>query len=589
MSDVGDAARIISDLGKALSSDAAVRYANAVAKSHDRDSFHLAILGEFKRGKTSLVNSLLGTDLLPTDVLPSTATITVVEYSDNPSCTITWADGRREEWPADVEAMSRLSVSGDVPAEDVRHVVVRMPVDLLSDDLVLIDTPGVNDISESRIEVTKGILPHCDGALFLLDAAAPVTRSEADFLETQVLSQKMDSIVFVIAKADRLSSDELTESIEGARSRLIGIIGREPHLVAYSSVAAAEAFGSIGGPGNHMADLLSMVNVIRKEASDCHKVRDVARLQLALEFLRDEVSLLTAFAEAEEEQIRQFQALVEAEEMSLDATLSILMASIDVVGRETLLKMIDKSLSIHMKDVQIKLEEEIRAISGDASEFCRSRVPIIIRRAMKEFADKKAVEIHAFTNRFSVHVAQEYRKAFDIPVQNQLVRVGIERTEFVTTLETVERPKLPPALEQFGPMIGGAIAASFLLPGIGALGSMIGMMGGRILGEKYSKKKAAEQRESFLAGFPTLLGNIAKEYLRHVRTAVDRGFDTMKADLANFHEQQCDSLKKRIKLVLPSPMSAQDAVSRADVEAFEGKIEAVEEALKAIKTSKGES
>jgi len=114
-------------------------------------------------------------------------------------------------------------------------------------------------------------------------------------------------------------------------------------------------------------------------------------------------------------------------------------------------------------------------------------------------------------------------------------------------------------------------------------------MGGRILGEKYSKKKAAEQRESFLAGFPTLLGNIAKEYLRHVRTAVDRGFDTMKADLANFHEQQCDSLKKRIKLVLPSPMSAQDAVSRADVEAFEGKIEAVEEALKAIKTSKGES
>lgn len=214
----------------------AERVRSDVVDKLERDRFHLVVVGEFNHGKTTFVNALLGRQVLPVGVTPTTAVIHHIVYGDEPSAKLVKQNGEEQSIPFD--DVRSFATGGSRSAEDaVSYLEVAYPAELLRERIVLVDTPGVNDLSLTRAEITYGYIPRADAVLFLLDAGQPMKESERQFLENQLIGKSRDKIVFVVAKSDIWSSDEKKEALEYVKSRL-GALVKDPPVFAVSAQAS---------------------------------------------------------------------------------------------------------------------------------------------------------------------------------------------------------------------------------------------------------------------------------------------------------------------------------------------------------------
>src|SRR5262249_26248970 len=123
-------------------------------------------------------------------------------------------------------------------AARAKFVELAWPAEILRDRVTLVDTPGVNDISEQRAEITYGYVPRADAVVFLLDATQILKESERTFLQQRVLVRSRDKLVFAVAKSDLLEEAELKEALAYARGHLARIIA-EPAVFAISAKTGA--------------------------------------------------------------------------------------------------------------------------------------------------------------------------------------------------------------------------------------------------------------------------------------------------------------------------------------------------------------
>ncbi len=217
--DVTLAVRDLGDVAKALgAATIRERIAGKLVKKLEEDRFHLVVVGEFNHGKTTFVNALLGAPALPTGVTPTTATIHHLRWGATPSATVVRASG--EATPIDFESVRTFAVGGEGKPDEVDHLDVTYPAPLLEERIVLVDTPGVNDLSLQRADITYRYIPEADAVLFLLDAGQILKESERAFIQDKILGQARDKIVFVVTKWDLLSPSEQAEALEYTKQNL---------------------------------------------------------------------------------------------------------------------------------------------------------------------------------------------------------------------------------------------------------------------------------------------------------------------------------------------------------------------------------
>jgi GTP-binding protein EngB required for normal cell division len=184
----------------------------------------LAVVGEFSSGKSFLLNALLGkfrfeqsagreqiVGLLATDINPSTATITELEYAPEPEAYAYREDGRKERIPLDrlsqfVAVASSVADAGaihdatkdekDAPA----RVLVKVDSPFLRRGFTVADTPGLASINPAHRRATLQFLPNADAVLYLIDTQQPFTEGDASFLG--IIRQHLDSIFIVQTKID---------------------------------------------------------------------------------------------------------------------------------------------------------------------------------------------------------------------------------------------------------------------------------------------------------------------------------------------------------------------------------------------------
>jgi GTP-binding protein EngB required for normal cell division len=178
----------------------------------EAERFHLVVLGEFNHGKSTFVNALLGADVLPAGITPTTAAINHVVHAPSPTAKVVLATGESKLLdPSQIKDW--VTVAGG-RAGDVAFVELGYPCDLLHNNVVLVDTPGVNDLNDQRAEVTYGYVPRADAVVFLLDAGQALKDSEREFLRSRVLESAKDRLIFVLGKMDLLNADEKV-AVEG--------------------------------------------------------------------------------------------------------------------------------------------------------------------------------------------------------------------------------------------------------------------------------------------------------------------------------------------------------------------------------------
>ncbi len=217
----------------------------SIAKNHDmtqaaealvqeagglaQERFHVAVVGMFSRGKSTFVDALLGKRILPTSKNPTTAIISQVTYQDQPEFILYFKDESKPEQhltedefiqltvPKMADQTDKAQVEAMLHAQDrlesISFAEVKYPLGFCRDGVDLVDTPGMNDTDESRVEITYRYLNQSDAVIMLLAANQILTKSEIEFLQERILNNQIRDVFFIINKKDTLAGAEEEQKV----------------------------------------------------------------------------------------------------------------------------------------------------------------------------------------------------------------------------------------------------------------------------------------------------------------------------------------------------------------------------------------
>lgn len=208
-SDVG----LVKTLQRIVDDRGFVEFRPALSTIVDRletQSFEIALFGRVSSGKSSLLNHIVQSDILPVGVNPITAVPTRIVYGAVPRLTVSFADKGSEQWETAKlpEFVSERYNPGN--SKRVTRIAVELPSPRLRDGVVLVDTPGLGSLATAGAAETLAYLPHCDLGVVLIDAGSTLTEDDLSTIRTlyeagvpaSVLLSKSD----LLAPEDRLRS-----------------------------------------------------------------------------------------------------------------------------------------------------------------------------------------------------------------------------------------------------------------------------------------------------------------------------------------------------------------------------------------------
>jgi len=187
------------------------------------DRFNLVVVGRFSRGKTSLMNAVLGVDRLPTGIRPLTSVITTVSYGTTDKAVIHYAglsipqEVRLAELP---QYITEQGNSGN--RRNVRIADVQLRAELLRRGFHFVDTPGLGSPIIENTRTTERFLPEADAFVLVTSFEGPLSDEEVRFLHTARASGK---VVFVVVnKLDIATPRERDDALRYLRDQLRGLL-----------------------------------------------------------------------------------------------------------------------------------------------------------------------------------------------------------------------------------------------------------------------------------------------------------------------------------------------------------------------------
>jgi replication fork clamp-binding protein CrfC len=200
----------------------------AASKNLRNGVFRLLVLGDMKRGKSTFLNALIGENLLPSDVNPCTAILTILRYGAEKKVTIHFNDGKspqqldfqsfKYKYTIDPAEAKKLEQEQKQAFPDVDYAVVEYPLTLLEKGIEIVDSPGLND-TEARNELSLGYVNNCHAILFVMRASQPCTLGERRYLENYIKGRGL-SVFFLInawdqVKESLIDPDDIEELTSG--------------------------------------------------------------------------------------------------------------------------------------------------------------------------------------------------------------------------------------------------------------------------------------------------------------------------------------------------------------------------------------
>ena len=202
------------ELGSSRIADEASELAARVSEGR----FFLACIGQFKRGKSTLINALIGEPVLPSGFIPITTLPTVVRYGADRRARVRRQNGSWQDIP-----LSDLSlyVSEEHNPENTKEIAgaeVFVPAPLLADGMCLVDTPGLGSVFAGNTATTHDFLPRIDAGLVVIGADPPLAGEELKLVEAA--GKQVHELIVVLNKADRTTDAERLAAIGFTRQLL---------------------------------------------------------------------------------------------------------------------------------------------------------------------------------------------------------------------------------------------------------------------------------------------------------------------------------------------------------------------------------
>ncbi len=349
------------------------------------EHFEVAIVGEFKRGKSTLINAMLGKEVLPADVLPATATLNRVTYSETPYVSVEYKNGEVEN--VDINELenyvTKLTYESEIKAETVKEATVYYDTDFCRNNVDIIDTPGLND-DEQMTNVTLSILPEIDAAVFVISANSPFSQFEKEFLEKKMLTSDVGRIIFAVNCFGTFSREDEKKIVETVRQRITRyVMEKAMKVMGEDSREFAVYKRKIGTP--------RVIGVYAKQALLAKQSGDTAAL---------EDSNFPAFEEALETMLTKERGLI---------TLHILANKITNAGKEVLNTVVLQENALMMENDEFM--EKYRTAIEEIDEIRNKKRAEFVR--INEAANRVFADLQPLMDNYWVEIDQTAMDVID--------------------------------------------------------------------------------------------------------------------------------------------------------------------------------
>lgn len=448
--DVGSTLHRLAEIAREFGSERVADDASGLADRLAEGRFYVACIGQFKRGKSTVLNVLIGDSVLPTGVVPITTVPTVVRFGRTKSARVrfrggNWLGVRPEELQQFVSEEHNPENS-----KGVAGVEVFVPSPLLATGMCFVDTPGLGSVFAGNTAATQAFIPHIDAALVVVGADPPIAGEELTLVEE--VGRQVREVIVVLNKADRTSDAErrIAESftrkvIEKRLARPIGPI---------YEVSGAEQLGHCGPErdwGKFVHALEGMVvesgrDIVRRAGE-----RGVHRLgEELLNIAFEERDALLRPIEESEQRITLMRTTIAEAERSLH-DLSYLFMGDQHRLSDLFLSRRKAFLAQALPQAKMEFERELQDVP-------RRYGPRFRRRAMRLAQTVASRHVLPWLTTEQARAEEEYRQ-----VATRFVNIGNDFLKKLAESGVPELARMPNALD---PEKGFRVRSRFLFEGL---------------------------------------------------------------------------------------------------------------------------
>lgn len=175
------------------------------------EPFSLVVLGDFKRGKSTIINAILGKSIAPVNVAPETFTINSISYSETPKAEAVLKNGQRISLTADDLVREKLEKLMRAFPDTLEYIDIRDDAELLK-EIRIVDTPGLSDLDCLDKQV-QDYLVNADAVIYIASALSPFSESEQFFLASHVRPLSFNKLYVLVNMIDAMNTQEDIEKI----------------------------------------------------------------------------------------------------------------------------------------------------------------------------------------------------------------------------------------------------------------------------------------------------------------------------------------------------------------------------------------
>lgn len=359
-------------------------------KSH---VFSVGIMGEFKRGKSTVINALLGEEIAPADVVPASATLNRITYGMKPKATVLYKDGHYEEVPVNkiADYVTKITEESAATAELVDQAVIEYPCQFCQNNVEIIDTPGLND--DDRMDaISEGIIPKLDAVVLVLSASSPFGKSEAEFVRNKLMTSDVTRLIVLVNRIDEIYGEENRAKIlKSIRAKIVKEILERTEAI----------HGADSKLYQDTKDKLSDIKLYPLSAIQALIGRKENRPELVQQ------SGILEFEERLRKLLTQERGILEIARASGLITTLLGEGENALNLRMSALKMTTEEFLRNQKEAEIKIEELRRGKKEEKGRIRHKSVEI--RKQMDDFVQKKYVDLE--------HRVNDYLNAYPITIE----------------------------------------------------------------------------------------------------------------------------------------------------------------------------
>ena len=490
------------------------------------DKFKVVIAGEFSRGKSTLLNRLLGKEVLPVGDLPTTAALTSIVYGRETRFIFV----KPNQELLVHSSLDRLWESIQIDYDDDDDVIkgsaqISLPLDWLATNrLELIDTPGVGELNEYRASLSLNAIASCDATIIVISATMPLSMTERSFLEHKILISAIPKVSVVVTKLDLVAETDRLKVLNHIVKRVHEIDDTIQIWTTYDGTdyEVTNTFG-ISGIRSKILEWSTDLNHFDLVSTRIHKILRTMATQLRSSVDKLEIALV--------DRINGQQVDAEAQLKALELT-SRDWDKFDHVIHQAQQNLHAKLVNIvnqNFSKTIVYLHEQVDA-APNLKRWIERDAKIVIQQRLQELSEGLSGFVRkSITSDYRL-ICDRIMSEFQSTSNNQdldLASTALTEQSLIY-LERFEANN--PTLNKLGYGVGAFLLPKILLAGMGPIGMLVSLglaFGGRLL----ANQSENDEREKVRAEVSKSMDMAKLEILSNLRQLIDRVYNEISSDL----------------------------------------------------------